>query len=139
MMKKRMSQAMLGAVVALAALPAPALAHSGRVQPRLVSCRLTLSVAHMPPAGTSLWVVYGPPAPWFGMARMHATSSGTYSAVVKLPAGSRARFTYLAGKGAIRTAHGSVPGNPVITVRATAPMTIGPRALPEVRWSGPTG
>lgn len=105
----------------------------------MASVRVTLAVTRPVPAGISVWVVYGPPAPWFGLVRMRPASNSLYVATVHLPAGSRARFTFLTGHGAVRTPTGAIPGRPVTAIRQLPPRTVSTRRLPTVRWSGPTG
>ena len=90
-------------------------------------------------ARTTFWVAYGPVADRFHIVQLHRSQPGLYSAARMLPVGERTTFTYLSGRGVVQTRMGPVPGDPVVTIRTTGPMTISAHQLPTVRWVAPVG
>jgi hypothetical protein len=98
-----------------------------------------LRVQATPPPQMTFWVAYGPPAPHFGVVRLHPVGNGQYVGSRALPVGASASFTYLAGWGTVRTRAGAVPGDPVFVIKRTGRVRIGLARLPAVVWRGPRG
>jgi hypothetical protein len=125
------------ALVALLPVSGGALAHGTRAPQKMETIKVSLSVTHAIPSHTTLWLVYGPPAATFGIVQMRHTTRSLYVASLRLPVGSKATFSYLAGHGTVQTPGGAAPGNPVVTIRQLPPIVISARPLPVVRWAGP--
>ena len=86
----------------------------------------------------TFWVAYGPLAGTWGIIRLHATESNLFEAHVTLPRG-RTVFSFIEGRGVMHTRLGSVPGNPVTTIRQIGPASAAQPALPLVVWHEPIG
>jgi hypothetical protein len=131
------------ALLALASL-SPALAashessHGGTVNHTVVRT-FRLEVSNAVSGRATFWVAYGPLGGRWGLVRLRATRSGVYQASVRLPAQGRTTFAYVEGQGAVRTAHGLVPGDPVITVKRFDHVSTTAPQLGLVQWQAPVG
>lgn len=138
-MKRRSVLAMAGAM--LMALPAGAThAYSNHQAVSTVPVTFRMQVDAGAQSGRTFWVAFGPVAGRFWLIRLHH-NGGAFTATADLPAGTRTVFSYIAGNGTAQAKMGTVPGNPVVTVRQVGPVTLNNHrsVLPTVRWSGPVG
>ena len=131
------------AVTALVTAASPAAARSTPAgssgRPLTIQTVFRLNVTGNVAPGTTFWLAYGPLAGHFGMIQLHQQSPGVYEASQRLPTSARTLFTYLAGRGAIRTRAGLAPGAPVVTIRRIGPASIWPKGVPAARWFSPAG
>lgn len=127
-------QPLLAVVVFIAAvasaLGAPR-AHAS--EPRLVQTAFHVQVPTTVPSRMTFWVAYGPVAGKFGIVRLHRASSREFVASARFPAGSRATFYYIEGRGSIQTRSGAAPGNPVTTLGHQGPLVVGRQPIPLFR------
>lgn len=118
--------------------PGFAAAASGSSQqrsvPRMVSTSFHLRVAVKAAPGTTFWVAYGPLDGKWGLIRLHRSGKSVYSGSRVLPTSGRTVFSFIAGRGTMRSRMGVVPGNPVTTIRSIGPITIWPHGVPTVLW-----
>jgi hypothetical protein len=87
----------------------------------------------------SYWVAWGPLDDKFGLVQLHRRSGNTFAGDQLLPAGGQTIFAYLVGRGVILTAHGPVPGDPVVTIKRVGPVSMAHLHLSTVEWSGTSG
>jgi hypothetical protein len=87
----------------------------------------------------SYWVAWGPLGDKFGLVQLHRRSGNTFAAEQQLPASGQTIFAYLVGRGVVHTAHGPVPGDPVVTIKRVGPVSMAHLHLSTVDWSGPAG
>lgn len=106
---------------------------------RSVAVTFRLHVAGQIAAGTTYWVSYGPLAGQWGIVRLRRTGPGRYEAAASIPATGRTIFSYLAGRGTLRTPAGLVPGDPVITIQRFGPMSASDLPQTAVEWRPPVG
>lgn len=105
----------------------------------LTSTEFRLHVAGHIVRGTTFWVAYGPLDGTFAILRLHSVGDGTFERRCSLPVGARATFSYLMGRGSVRTRLGEEPGNPVVTIRTVGPNAVSPARLLTVQWHIPIG
>lgn len=117
----------------------PVFAHSYGHRPGTVSEAFRLQVAGHVSAGETFWVAYGPLNGRFAILRLHQVGAGRFVRNSTLPVGSRATYSYIMGHGVLHTRLGAVPGNPVVTIRAIGPVTVGQTPLPTIEWYAPIG
>jgi hypothetical protein len=108
---------------------------TGATAPVTFSLAVHGSRAH----ATTYWVSYGPLAGRFGVIQLHRTAAHTYGATVRLPAGARSTFYYLAGHGVVHTRAGLAPGGMVSTIRRVGPMPVVRGSVFRAVWQAPAG
>jgi hypothetical protein len=104
----------------------------------LVGCMFRLSVDGPVSPTDTFWVAYGPLDGTWGIIRLREVGSRKYEAHATLPPG-RTVFSFIEGRGVMHTRLGSVPGNPVSTIRQIGPTSASGAALPLVVWHRPIG
>lgn len=86
----------------------------------------------------TFWVAYGPLQDKWGIFQLHAAGANLYVGRAKLPRG-RTVFSFIQGRGVLHTRLGSVPGNPVTTIRQIGPTSAPIGDFPLVVWREPMG
>jgi hypothetical protein len=86
----------------------------------------------------TFWVAYGPLDGTWGVIRLDTIGPRQYEARAMLPRG-RTVFSFIEGRGVMHTRLGSVPGNPVSTIRQMGPTSASGVAFPLVVWHEPIG
>lgn len=106
----------------------------------VVARTFSLHVIGSPDRRATFWVAYGPLQGRFGVVRLRRTRVPTiYAATVSLPARGRAIFAYLAGEGTVQSPAGDMPGDPVVTLARTGPLSLTRGDAPPVNWRVPIG
>jgi hypothetical protein len=125
----------------LAALPVAASGHRAVTNShnRTMLATFRIHVSGRAERGASYWVAWGPLDDHFGLVQLHRLSGNTFGADQLLPASGRTIFAYLVGHGVVHTAHGPVPGDPVLTIERIGPESLAHLHLSTVVWSVPFG
>jgi hypothetical protein len=110
---------------------------------RSVHSSISVSIFRLVVQGTvarndTFWVAYGPLQDKWGIIHLHAAGANLYVARAKLPRG-RTVFSFIQGRGVLHTRLGSVPGNPVTTIRQIGPTSAPTGDFPLVVWREPIG